>query len=479
MTQKKPSTSNTRSARHAVVIGGSVGGMTAARILTNHFDRVTIIERDAERIAASFRAGAPHARRPHLLMLRGQRILDRLFPGLVDDLRARGAVAMNVGRELNWFVFGSWRPSYDSQMVVTGCSRPLLELAIAQRLAANPKVHFIYHSQVTGLLTDTTGKQVTGVCWQDRDTGRSEDLWADLVVDASGRESRTPDWFKALGYAAPSETIVNGLPGYATRIFSRLPNFPAGRKVLYVQPTPPDNKRGAVITAMEDGRWHVTLIGMGGDYPAQDEAGFMEFARSLPTPVIAEALRGGEPLTDIYGYRKAENRLRHYDRLPAYLENFLVFGDAVYAFNPVYGQGMTVAAIGAEMLDTCLHEQKGDWTGLAEKFQKRLAKDVVALPWQMATGEDRRWAAGEKAQPFSLVEKLMQGYMNKVQRATLTSAAVTEAFYKVAQMGESPALLFRPDILWQVLTAKPQVTATSTPKSAPTVQSLSTEASGD
>jgi flavin-dependent dehydrogenase len=230
---------------------------------------------------------------------------------------------------------------------------------------------------------------------------------------------------------------------------------------------------------MEDGRWHVTLIGMGGDYPAQDEAGFMEFARSLPTPVIAEALRGGEPLTDIYGYRKAENRLRHYDRLPAYLENFLVFGDAVYAFNPVYGQGMTVAAIGAEMLDTCLHEQKGDWTGLAEKFQKRLAKDVVALPWQMATGEDRRWAAGEKAQPFSLVEKLMQGYMNKVQRATLTSAAVTEAFYKVAQMGESPALLFRPDILWQVLTAKPQVTATSTPKSAPTVQSLSTEASGD
>jgi flavin-dependent dehydrogenase len=189
---------------------------------------------------------------------------------------------------------------------------------------------------------------------------------------------------------------------------------------------------------------------MGGDCPPTDEAGYLEFARSLPTPKLTEVIKGAQPLTPPLGYRRAENLLRHYETLPSYLEGFLVTGDAACAFNPVYGQGMSVASITALMLGDCLRQQPtSDLTGLAARFQKRLAQ-ISAGPWQLATGEDLRWPIDGVAPSVNLPTRVLQGYITRVMQAMTVNTKVMEAFYQVQNMIAPPTLLFRPDLMAEV-----------------------------
>lgn len=456
-------TSSPPPSSHAIVIGGSIAGLTAARVLADHFERVTLIERDRMPETPEFRKGVPQGRHAHILLLRGQQILDHLFPGLVQELLDVGAVPVNMGSDVEWYAFGQPRPRYQSAMEPNACSRPLLEVTIYRRLAAHPNITFLQETDVLGLCTDEEGRRATGVQIRRRNANSegtsesAETLLADLVVDASGRDSRAPHWLEALGYPTPSETTVNSFPGYATRFYEQS-SEPSDWKLLFVQPHAPHQPRGAVIVPMEENRWQVTLIGMAGDYPPTDEEGYLQFAQSLPTQKVYDTIKEAKPLSDIYGFRRAENRLRHYDNLEQYLENFLVLGDAVYALNPVYGQGMSVAAIGSMTLDQCLREQPvaGDFAGLAERFQKALAL-VVEGPWQLATGEDRRWAVTEGSDQLDPGTLIMQRYMDQLQLVSLQSPAVTEAFYLVQQMIEPPTLFFRPDIVLQVFASMPQM----------------------
>jgi 2-polyprenyl-6-methoxyphenol hydroxylase-like FAD-dependent oxidoreductase len=278
-------------------------------------------------------------------------------------------------------------------------------------------------------------------------------------VDASGRDSHAPEWLTALGYPAPQETTISSAPGYATRVYQRPADFPADLKVMYVQPTPPDQTRGAIILPLEGDRWHVCMIGMAADYPPTDEAGFLAFARSLPSSIIYDAIKHAEPLSPIIGFRRGENRERRYDQLPRHLERFLVLGDAVYAFNPVYGQGMTIATISSLVLDQCLREQRerqsvDTFSGLAQRFQTQLA-EATAAAWQMSTGEDRRWAALREGSTLDPALQLTQRYMEQVIKASLTIPAVAETFYRVQQMIDPPTAFFRPDIVLQVFGALP------------------------
>lgn len=439
---------------HAIVIGSSIAGMTAARVLSNHFDHVTVIERDQLLLNSNdFRKGVPQARHPHLLMLRGQEIIEELFPGTVAELLATGAEPINLGKDWKWHSFGGTRPHFESDIVMTACSRPLLENAIARRLTSNPKISVLSDSQVVGLCVSEDKSYVTGVTVVSSNNEQNplSQLKADLVVDASGRSSKAPEWLKNLDFTPPQETRVNAFPGYATRIYERPAGFSATWKVYYIQPTAPNNSRGAVLTPLEGNRWHLTLIGMNGDYPPTDEAGFIQFLRDLPDQAIYQAIQEATPLTNIYGFRQAENRLRHYEAMPNYLENFLVFGDAVYALNPVYGQGMTIAAIGSQTLEACLKKfAAGRQPGLAACFQKELGK-VIASPWQLATGEDMRWSNTEGAKKPNAPARLIQNYFTLLLKATLKNTTLTQSFYKVQQMIEPPTSLFRPGIVWQVL----------------------------
>jgi len=444
--------------RHAVVIGSSIAGLTAARVLTDHCQRVTILERDIASNAQEFRKGVPQARHPHVLLKGGEKALEGFFPGLTQELYERGAEPVNMGSDFEWFTMGQWRQKFTSSIVTVACSRPLLETCIRDRLAQNPKVTFVHESEVIGLLLDKTKTSVTGVRARSRCDQSVSEIEATIVVDASGRDSDAPGWLQAWGFPTPKETSVTSKPGYATRIYAIPENHKGTWKAMYVQPSAPDLTRGGVLVPMEGNRWHVTMFGMAGDYPATGEEGFMEFAQSLPDQGIYEAIKHAKPLTEVWSFRRGENRLRHYDKLSRYVEGFLVFGDAVYALNPVYGQGMTVASLGAMELDKCLNEQQttqanGDLSGLAKRFQKRLAI-VIAGPWQMATGEDRCWNVDENMTPPDFVSRMMQNYIGKLLQITLTDSKVTEAFFHVQHMIEPPTLFFRPDILWKVLTTR-------------------------
>jgi len=220
-------------------------------------------------------------------------------------------------------------------------------------------------------------------------------------VDASGRDSQTPHWLADLGYTPPQETTIHAFAGYASRLYRRPAEAGAPWKTLYIRPAPTSSTRGGVIIPIEGDRWHVTLAGMGGDYPPTDEQGFLDFARSLPSSRLYEAIQEAEPLTKPYGYRRGENRMRHYESLPRYLEGFLAYGDSVSTLNPVYGLGMTAAALGSLALQHSLQTQRrmqaaGDLTGLAQSFQRQLSR-AVASTWHMVTREDRRWPATETA----------------------------------------------------------------------------------
>jgi len=446
---------NSNQTGHAIVIGGSIAGMLTARVLTNHFAQVTVIERDELPDGPAFRKGAPHARHAHGLLVRGQQIMEDLFPGMTEALWAQGAIPTNMGRDLTLYIGGARVKPFEADLEITGSSRPLLENAIYSRLRQIPQVRFLTGRDVTGLCTDEANRRVTGIRLQERSKhGQAEqELAADLVVDASGRGSKLPAWLEALGYQPPAETTVDSQTSYTTRVYRR-PHNALPWKVLYNMPMAPDHSRGCILIPIEGDRMLVTLIGLNGDQPPTDEAGFLAYARSLPVPGFHDAIAAAEPLTEPYGYRRAANRLRHYEKLPRYLEGVLALGDSVYALNPVYGQGMTVAALGALTLDECLRTQSADGrAGLASRFQKQLAK-VNAGPWQLATGQDLQWpcaAAGHKTDP---VTRMVQRYFDRVLAAMVDNGEVAQAFAQVQNMLQPPTTLFHPRIVWQVLRAK-------------------------
>jgi 2-polyprenyl-6-methoxyphenol hydroxylase-like FAD-dependent oxidoreductase len=230
--------------------------------------------------------------------------------------------------------------------------------------------------------------------------------------------SHAPDWLAELGFTPPRQSTVNAFSGYASRIYRRPAGFKAGWKTLYIRPTPPSGSRGTLLIPIEGDRWHVALIGMAGDYPPTGEAEFLEFARSLPVPHLYEAIKEAEPLTKPYGYRWTQNRVNHYDKLPRYLEGFLVAGDAAYILNPVYAQGITAAMLGSRALAQTLevHQNQSDLTGLAAAFQSAL-RQAVASAWHMATREDRRW-------PGTVVAKEVEPRPRRAPRLRLSSAAI-------------------------------------------------------
>jgi flavin-dependent dehydrogenase len=247
---------------------------------------------------------------------------------------------------------------------------------------------------------------------RNRNAPRQEDIQldADLVVDASGRRSRAYAWLHDLGYQAPGETCINAHTGYASRIYRRPDRHPDNWKTLYVRPSPEYSSRGGIIVPLENERWHVTLVGMGGDYPPTNEAGFLEFARSLPVPDFYAAIQNAEALTRVYGYRNTENRVHWFENLPRYLEGFLVSGDAVLTLNPVYALGMTAAILGSQALERSLREQRdGDLKGLAQAFQKQLAHSTSRL-WQLSTSEDLKWNETEVVETIPQAQDRQPAY---------------------------------------------------------------------
>lgn len=445
--------------RYALVIGGSIAGMLAAQVLTKYFNRVTIIERDYVSDQPEYRPGVAQSHHLHVLLKRGLDILEQLFPGFKTELLASGAIAANASADYLWFGLGGWTPRSSSDLNVYNLSRNLLEYLIRRRLATNNRIVFMPATQVTSLLSNTNNTQVTGVQVRQKldeqqdDSLRQTNIHADLVVDASGRNSCAPQWLEEMGYAAPNKTVINSFLGYASRFYQIPENFQGDWQGIVLTAKAPGT-RSAVMSAVEGKRWIVTLIGVGRDYPPTDEAGFLEFARSLRHSMIYETIKNAIAISPIYAYHRTENRWLHYEKMSKLPSGFVLVGDAVCAFNPVYGQGMTVAALGALTLDECLSQQFSRQTdsnlvGFSQSFQKRLSK-IIAVPWLMATGEDFRWDTTVGGKP-TWITQFMQIYLDQVLLLAAESADIHRLFLEVINLIKSPTALFQISVLRQVL----------------------------
>lgn len=445
--------------RSAIVIGGGIAGMATAQILTKYFDHITIVERDSLPAEPRFRPGKPQGRHSHILLASGLRSLESIFPGITDELRKHGALDWDWGSDPRWYYYGGWRARHPTVVSTVLPSLPLLEWVLRQRLALEPRVQFVTECTVDGLLI--SGSTVSGVRAQRHRSGRGQrgiELSAALVVDASGRLSKAPEWLAQLGFPRPKETKIDAFWGYASRLYERPPEATARWRVLAIHPTPPESTRCGVILSIEGGLWHATLFGSNRDYPPDNDEGFLEFARGLAQPHVYEALRRARPVSGIYGYRYAENRLRHYHELPRYLEGFVVLGDAACLFNPIYGQGMSVALRGTMQLDLALAEQRArkkgnDLTGFSRRFQRRLVREY-RVPWLVVTSEDRRYGTptgGPAGGRLPLHIRLLQSYLERVVRLAARDQRAYSAFVRVFHLVASPLSLLHPLIVWKVL----------------------------
>lgn len=439
---------------HAIVIGGSLAGLCAASALAPHFRRVTVVERDALPSDARLRAGAPQARHVHVLLVRGRRELERLFPGFEHDLLAAGAVELDFGLSFATLRPHGWQQRRPFDITGLFQSRALLESIVRTLARKIRNLEVRDDTEVLGLLADDArpARRVRGVRVQGRSgSGAAEELHADLVVDTSGRGSKIADWLGALGLTAPEEIVVDSDSAYATRWYQAPPADRLPRswwwKGIWIDPELPDGRVAGVLSPVEDGRWIVTLGGIEGHYPPTDEDGFVAFLRTLRSPLIADAVALAEPLTPVYGHRAMANRFRHFERWRERLDGFVAMGDAVCAFNPVYGQGMTAAAVSARQL--------GDWVADARdgaldprryfKTQARFLSEV----WTLATGADFRFpkTTGPRP-PFAGVAN---GYLDLLILAAEDDDVVRAAMRDVIHLLDSPTAIFRPRVVGHVL----------------------------
>ena len=319
-------------------------------------------------------------------------------------------------------------------------------------------VRFFADSEVVGLVPGANGS-VQGVRVRKRSVshrhgfvGAEETLAADVVVDTSGRGSRTPRWLEALGYEAPEEEVVDAKLGYATRWFRVPENFSGNWEGLAVLPGWPDNPRGGTLRRVEGGVWTVVLIGLGGDHPPTDEEGFLGFARTLPSPIIYDVIKDAEPASPVYGYRRTANRRRFYERARTMPENFLVAGDAACTLNPSYGSGMTAVALSVEALDRCLAEQlerRRGLAGLGRRFHERQAS-AVAPCWTMTANSDRVWAAAS-VKDLGPARRLLHHVSGEVLNLAAEKEDVAKTLLEVKNLLKPPAALLRPGILLPAL----------------------------
>jgi 2-polyprenyl-6-methoxyphenol hydroxylase-like FAD-dependent oxidoreductase len=424
--------------QHAIVIGAGIMGLCAARVCADHFDHVTVVERDKLPDGVAFRPGVPQSRHIHEMLVKGKELVEELFPGLDHELERRGADAMELLEDTRYLLPTGWTPRFRSAMVTRGCTRELLEGAIRERVSADPKISFVAESTVEALVTDGTKERVVGIVGGHGSSQRRID--GNLVIDASGRESSAPDWLEAMGYQKPAETEVSSFLGYATRRYRR-PRRPLAWKQIQVMPTP-ERPRGGAISPIEGGRWVVTLAGAARDYPPTTEGGFLAFAKSFADPTFHDALTLAEPESAIYGARRTTNRVRHFEKCQRWPEGFIVMGDAVCAFNPIYGQGMSVAAMSAMALGLALAAGKASF---CRGFQRSLCREHRSA-WLLATGDDRRYSETQGASP-GLVDRLTQRYVDWLLSAMPRSPTATLQFLKVLNLTAGPLSLFDPRIV--------------------------------
>jgi 2-polyprenyl-6-methoxyphenol hydroxylase-like FAD-dependent oxidoreductase len=436
---------NTVIGNRALVLGGSLAGLLAARVLADAYGEVTVVERDELPDATTPRRGIPQGRHVHGLLARGQLALEELLPGLTAELVAHGAPTLDMLGDSRLSFGGHRFRQAETGLVVLCVSRPFLEGHVRARVRALPNVTLFDRCDIVGLTATANHRRVTGARVLRRaDNSAEEVLEADLVIDATGRGSRAPLWLEGLGYLHPQREQVRIDLGYATRTY-HLPTEALGTDSAALQGPTPDHPRAGLLQVIEGGRSILTLAGMLREWPPTDPDDFLAFARSLQFPDIYDAIRDAEPLDDPVPFRYPANVRYHYQRLTRLPTGLLVTGDAVCHTNPLYGQGMTMAALHALTLREHL-------ATTSEPDPRRFFRDVarvVEVPWQLAVGADL--AFPEVQGRRTARQRMLGRYVMRLQAAAAHDATVAEAFLRVISLMDRPEALLRPSVTMRLL----------------------------
>ncbi|GAA1961391.1 FAD-dependent oxidoreductase [Catenulispora subtropica] len=431
---------------HAVVLGASMAGLLAARVLSESFERVTVVERDVLPTGAEHRRGVPQSRHVHVLLARGASILDDLFPGFLAEAVAAGAPLTDALGRVRLLLSGHRLLQTDVGLHSLLCGRPLLESLVRNRVRALTGVGLVEGCDVVGLAATANGRRVTGVRIR-ADGGAEETVEADLVVDATGRGTRAPLWLEQLGHGRPTVDKVRVGLGYATRTY-RLPDGAMGKDQLILTNATPGNQRAAVLSEQENGLARLTLAGMLGDRPPTDPRAFDAFTASLHFPDIFEAVRDAEPVDDPVPFQYPANVRHRFERMRSFPDGFLLLGDAVSAFNPVYGQGMTSAAMQAEAMRSVL----ADGRALTWRPYFRALARAVDPPWQISAGGDLAFPEVDGHRTPAV--RMINAYLPRVHEAAAHDVRMAVAFIRVGSLVDRPEALVRPAIVLRVLASR-------------------------
>jgi 2-polyprenyl-6-methoxyphenol hydroxylase-like FAD-dependent oxidoreductase len=428
--------------KHAVVLGSGMAGLAAAGVLASRFERVTLLERDPEPAAGEPRKGVPQGRHVHILLKAGAESLDRIFSGLTAELEAAGSCRVDFCKDFWWFHHGVWKASHESELILHMQSRPLLEAIVRRRVQGLGNVDLRYRTAATALAAEAGRIRAVRV----QSDGLEQTLAADLVVDASGRGSQLLRWLQELGFPAPPEERLGLDLQYASRIYRARPDPERGWKAVLVYQTPPEETRIGGLFPLEDGRWMVTVVGYAGDHPPGDDVGFLDFVRSLARPDIYMAVRDAEPLTEVETFRFPTARWLHFEELKRFPSGLVPLGDTVCSFDPVFGQGMSVAAMGALRLASYLDRDR-EATDV-RPFLLALA-GIAAVPWLLTSSEDLRYPQVAGHRPVWL--PLLQAYTQRAIRLTGSSAPAWRRFARLVNLLVGPEVLFHPGTVAGIL----------------------------
>jgi 2-polyprenyl-6-methoxyphenol hydroxylase-like FAD-dependent oxidoreductase len=445
-----------RLGQHAIVIGGSIAGLMTARVLADFFASVTVLERDQISAEPAIHKSIPQGNHLHLLLLGGQQVLSQLYPNFSDNLQRLGAVRLRAGKDMACFfrhrkaysLTGSITQPHDLGFDFYCQSRGLLEYCVRQATLAHSNVKVRTECPVAGLIWEDHRVQGVRVT-QD---GEPSSLEASLVVDAGGRGSRAPRWLKEMGFQVPVETAI-GVDFAYSSVQLRIPGY-AGepeRMLLFLGPAP-HYWTGAAFEAIENDCWHLSLFGRFGDYPPADRDGFFAFAReAVPSRKLYQIIKDAELVIDIVPHRFPTSVQRHYERLAAFPERFVVLGDAISSFNPVYGQGMSSAALQVGALRELLTQRAdGDHglDGLAPAFFAKAA-EVIFTPWTLAAGSDFAYPQTTGERPVNAAEGVR--YFAALDALAIEDLEVSRLIAKVFQLAQPLSALFNEPLLSRVL----------------------------
>ncbi len=432
---------------HAVVLGASMAGLLTARVLSEHFDRVSVVERDVLPPEGAHRRGVPQGRHVHALLPRGGVLLEELFPGLVAELAGAGAPLLEDLSQMHFEVLGHRLSRARSPLRPVGvqASRPVLEAAVRRRVCDRANVEVLDGRDVLGLVATPQRERVCGVRVQRRDVrGGEEVLGADLVVDATGRGGRTPAALAEWGYGRPVEETVQVDITY-TSVPVRLRPGSLDASLFLIGPRP-GRLTSMGLFAHGDGAWLLTVMGYGAAAPAPDLDSMLDRVAEMAPPEVVTALHRAEALDDVRVHRYPASRRRRYERLRRFPRGLLVVGDALCSFNPVYGQGMTVAAEEAVALGDAL--AAGADRTLARRYFRSAARHVD-VAWRLSVGSDL--ALPEIPGRRSLEVRAVNHYLARVLATAARDPEVATRLLRVIGFVDPPTALLAPRVAARVL----------------------------